>query len=274
MVDRSEAVSFHHVGLAVRRPTDLWPVMAGVLGGQYASSGVTGGYGWTQLRFANGFVLEGVHPEGDQGSEFLDRFLERSGVGPHHLTFHVEDLPGILDTLRSAGFDPIAEQFDNPAWQEASLHPDEAFGTVVQLVHNGAEPPPIPPQPEGFPEVEYDQPIAALGRVVHAVRDLKAALVLYRDLLGGHVVSSGSAIDGNHWVELGWGGPGRLRLLEGLHAEIATWIGDRPGRTRHLFFSFDEPEWVPGATKVAAGRWVVEPDEVLGTRLVISSSAH
>jgi catechol 2,3-dioxygenase-like lactoylglutathione lyase family enzyme len=110
--------------------------------------------------------------------------------------------------------------------------------------------------------------------VVHAVKDLQGALALYRDVLGGRVVSTGSAIDGNHWVELGWGGPGRLRLLEATHAEIADWVGDRPGRTRHLFFSFDEPEYVPGVRKVASGRWVVDPDEVLGTRLVIASSAR
>ena len=90
------------------------------------------------------------------------------------------------------------------------------------------------------------------------------------------VVSSGSAVDGNHWVELGWGGPGRLRLLEAAHAEIAELVGDRPGRLRHLFFDFDEPSHVPGARQVATGRgrWVVDADDVLGTRLVIASSAR
>lgn len=274
MVDRAESVQFHHVGLAVRRPTDLWPVMAGVLGGQYLSRGSEAGYGWTRLRFANGFILEGVHPEGGGRSEFLDRFLQRSGVGPHHLTFYVDDLPAMLQALRGSGYDPIAVDLDNPVWQEASLHPDQAHGTVVQLIHERGNPPEPLPEPEGFPDVEYDRPVAALGRVVHAVTDLQGALALFRDVLGGRVVSTGSAIDGNHWVELGWGGPGRLRLLEATHAEIAEWVGDRPGRTRHLFFSFDEPEYVPGVRKVASGRWVVDPDDVLGTRLVIASSAR
>lgn len=274
MVDRDELVRFDHVGLVVRRPTDLWPMMAAVLGGQYVDRGQADGYGWTQLRFANGFVLEGLHPEGEGHSEFLHRFLDRSGVGPHHLTYIVKDLRLLLDQLRAAGIHPVAEDYSRPEWQEASLHPHEAHGTVVQLVQV-AETDHVPaPPPEGFPDIGFDHPIASLGRVVHAVRDLQGALGLYRDLLGGRVVSSGSAIDGNHWVELGWGGPGRLRLLEATHAEIATWIGDRPGRTRHLFFSFDEPEYVPGAHKVASGRYVVEPDDVLGTRLVIASSAR
>jgi methylmalonyl-CoA/ethylmalonyl-CoA epimerase len=274
MVDQDEPVRFDHVGLVVRRPTDLWPVMAGVLGGQYVGRGAAEGYGWTQLRFANGFILEGVHPEGQHRSEFLERFLDRSGVGPHHLTFHVADLAGTLEHLRARGLHPLAVDLANPQWQEASLHPDEAHGTVVQLIQNGPVQPPTAPAPEGFPDIGFDHPIASLGRVVHAVRDLRGALTLYRDLLDGRVVSSGSAVDGNHWVELGWGGPGRLRLLEGVHADIRTWVGDRTGRTRHLFFSFDEPSYVPGAHRVAPGRWVVDADDVLGTRLVIASSAR
>ncbi len=275
MVDRDELVRFDHVAVAVRRETDLWPLLAGVLGGQYAGRGVADGYGWTQLRYANGFIIEGLYPDDGGGrSEFLERFLQRSGVGPHHLTFHVKDLQVMLRQLRDAGIHPIAEDFTGPYWYEASLHPDEAYGTVVQLLQNLPEVPEMDPQPEGFPDIGYDQPVASLGRVVHAVRDLEGALHLFRDLLGGRVVSTGSAIDGNHWVELGWGGPGRLRLLEAVHAELAEWLGDRPGRTRHLFFSFDEPEYVPGAHRVASGRWVLEADDVLGTRLVFASSAR
>jgi len=221
MVDRNELVRFDHVAIVVRRETDLWPMLAGVLGGQYAGRGTADGYGWTQLRYANGFIIEGLYPDGDGRSEFLERFLQRSGVGPHHLTFHVKDLHLMLRQLRDAGIHPIAEDFDNPYWLEASLHPDEAHGTVVQLLQSLPGSPPVEGPPEGFPDIAYDHPIASLGRVVHAVRDLEGALHLYRDLLGGRVVSTGSAIDGNHWVELGWGGPGRLRLLEAVQAELA-----------------------------------------------------
>ena len=274
-----QEISFENVALVVRNPTDLWPLMAGTLGGRYVSRGLGQGYGWTQLRFANGFVLEGIYPELDGGpdsprSDFVEKFLDRKGVGPHHLTFRVTDLPAMLDRLRAAGYHPKAESYDDPQWHEAFLGPGEAHGTVVQLVQVGPNPPAPASEPEGFPDLGFDHPIASLGRVVHAVRDLPAAIGLYRDVLGGRGLSTGAAVDGNHWAELGWGGPGRLRLLEGVHAEIAEWIGDQPGRTRHLFFSFDEPSYVPGAKKVASGRWVVDGDEVLGTRLVISSSAR
>lgn len=267
-------VDFHHIGLALRRPTDLWPVMAGSLGGRYVGRGIESGYGWTQLRFANGFVVEGLHPETSDGNDFLQRFLDRSGPGPHHLTFHVEDLDAAIGALTAAGYDPIVSDTSGHDWRQAVLHPARAHGIVVQVVHPGA-PPAVPPEePEGFPHGEYDQPVAALGRVVHAVEDLESAQRLYRDLLGGRILSTGSAVDGNHWVELGWGGPGRLRLLEGVHGDIAEWIGSRHGRLRHLFFSFDEPSYVPGAYQVAPGRWVVDAEEVLGTRFVLSPSAR
>jgi catechol 2,3-dioxygenase-like lactoylglutathione lyase family enzyme len=170
----------------------------------------------------------------------------------------------------------VAEDRSDPEWLEVVIHPRQATGIVVQLVQVGAQPPVPVDEPEGFPEMPFDHPVASLGRVVHAVADLPRALGLFRDVLGGRVVSSGAAIDGNHWIELGWGGPGRLRLLEAAHAEIADWVGDRPGRLRHLFFDFDEPSHVPGARKVSSGRgrWVVDADDVLGTRLVIASAAR
>ncbi|MGB3413053.1 MAG: hypothetical protein WBA45_17885 [Microthrixaceae bacterium] len=306
-------ITFHHVSLAVRHATDLWPILAGSLGGRYMGSGLGPGYGWTQLQFANGFRVEGLHPEtgterqhtetepvvSDEGGStststststssaesdlgsaptsksFVSEFIERSGVGPHHLTFKVTDISQVVGPLRDAGFKVVERQHIDPIkWSEAIIRSQDAHGTMVQLLDGIPAPLALEDPPEGFPESDYDRPIASLARVVHAVKDLPGALRLYRDILCGKVLSTGAAVDGNHWVELGWGGPGRLRLLEGVHADIAEFIGDRPGRTRHLFFNFDEPSYVPGATKVASGRWVVPKEEVLGTRLVLSSSAR
>lgn len=269
-----EGLRFDHVAIAVRRPTDPWRVFADVLGGTYLDRGLNPGFGWTQLRFANGFVVEGLNPEDVDRADFLARFLDRHGPGPHHLTFKVPDLDVALDAARAAGFDPLGEDRSDPDWHEAFLHPNQAHGIVVQLAQVGDGRQPPPPEPEGFPDLRYDQPVASLGRVVHAVADMSGALGLFRDVLGGRVMSSGSAVDGNHWVELGWDGPGRLRLLEGVHAEIAEWVGDRTGRLRHLFFNFDEPQLVPGAREVAENRWVLDADDVLGTRMVIASNAR
>jgi catechol 2,3-dioxygenase-like lactoylglutathione lyase family enzyme len=266
-------VVFDHVAIAVERITDPWPLLVDTLGGRYVDRGINAGFGWTQLRFANGFVVEGLHPERTDETDFLRRFLDRSGPGPHHLTFKVPDLDAALAGCRAAGMTPIGEDRSDPAWSEAFLHPNEAHGVLVQLAEVGDAALP-PPEPEGFPEFPYDQPVASLGRVVHAVTDLEAAVSLFRDVLGGRITSTGAAVDGNHWVELGWSGAGRLRLLEAAHAEIREWVGDRPGRVRHLFFSYDEPGSVPGARQVAPGRWTVGADTPLGTRLVLSSTAR
>lgn len=270
---KPDAVSFDHVAIAVRHMTDPWALFADALGGTYFDRGINTGFGWTQLRFAHGFVVEGLHPEPVDGDGFLRDFLSRHGPGPHHLTFKVPDLDVALARVRAAGLDAVDEDRSDPAWSEAFLRPTQAHGIVVQLAQVGPDPLPTPPEPEGFPEMTYDHPVASIGRVVHAVADLEGALTLFRDVLDGRVMSSGAAVDGNHWVELGWDGPGRLRLLEAAHAEIAEWVGDRTGRIRHLFFNFDEPATVPGARKVAENRWVVD-DDVLGTRLVLASNAR
>jgi len=269
-----DELRFERIALALHRPTDLWPLMAAALGGQYVGRGREVGYGWTQLRFANGFVVEGLNPERTVETDFLTRFLDRHGVGPHHLTFSVPDLDVAAERLRAAGIEPAASPQPATTWREVVVPPGDAFGTVVQLIERIDAPAAATERPEGFPDLDYDHPIASLGRVVHAVTDLDAALGFYRELLGGTVTSTGSAVDGNHWVELGWQGPGRLRLLEARHAEIAAWVGDRPGRIRHLFFSHDEPAHVPGARQVSPGRWVVDPDGLLGTRLVLASTTR
>ncbi len=268
--DRPGAVSFDHVAIAVEQITDPWPVLADALGGRYLDRGVSSGFGWTQLRFANGFVVEGIHPESGDG--FLRRFLDRSGPGAHHLTFTVDDLEATTAALRSAGRRVVGEDRHDPSWMEAFVHPSDAHGIVVQVAQTSVGVPVEQDPPEGFPLLPYDHPIAALGRVVHAVADLQAALELFRDLLGGRVTASGAAVDGNHWVELSWGGSGRLRLLEATQGDLAAWHRDRDGRLRHLYFSFDEPSTVPGAVEVAEGRWVVE--SACGIRLVVSSTAR
>lgn len=291
--------SFDHVALALHRMTDAWPTLVGALGGRYRSRGLVDGYSWLQIAFADGFAVETLHPEAPlaepaempdrtgstagftpgsgapyRRGEFVRRFLTRRGPGPHHLTFLVDDLDAAMGALATAGVRLGVVDRTQPAWQEALYSAEVAHGVVLQVVQREAPFAANPEPPEGFPELGYDHPVASLGRVVHAVADLDAALRLYGDALGGRVTSSGAAVDGNHWVELGWDGPGRLRLLEAAHAEIAEFVGDRPGRVRHLYFTFDDPSSVPGARQLAEGRWVVDADDELGVRLVVSSTVR
>ncbi|MCB1255860.1 MAG: VOC family protein [Microthrixaceae bacterium] len=278
--DQSLRVEFDHIGLAFPHPTDTWPLLAGALGGRFVASGRGPGYGWSQMAFANGFKIEGIHPEeSSDGSEhaFVQTFIDQHGAGPHHLTFSANDLELAMERLQAIGITPLSLDHDDEefAWSELLIGPVEGHGILVQVLGD-LDNDPLPPAdvPEGFPERDIDAPVASLSRVVHAVADLDGAVQLFRDGLGGHVVSSGCAVDGNHWVELAWLGGGRLRLLEGVNADIAAWIGHRRGRIRHLFFNFDEPEYIAGAEMVSQGRWVVDQNNVLGTRLVLSSTAR
>lgn len=288
--ERGFVACLDHVALALHRMTDGWPTLAEALGGRYRTRGLAEGYSWLQLGFANGFTLETLHPEElpsevpaasptgqqrpDHRGDFVRRFLDRTGAGPHHLTFTVDDLDAAMASLSRIGMEPGVVDRTDPAWQEALYSATTAHGVVLQVVRTDTTGSVPPDAPEGFPELGFDHPIAGFGRVVHAVADLEAAVELFRDGLGGAITSTGSAVDGNHWVELGWLGAGRLRLLEASHGEIAEWVGDRPGRIRHLYFTFDEPQSVPGARKVAEGRWVVDPDDALGVRLVVASAVR
>ncbi|MEI2699276.1 MAG: hypothetical protein V9E94_13405 [Microthrixaceae bacterium] len=249
---------FDHIGLALRRPDR--PLAAhGRRAGRPATTAAVAkaGYGWTQLRFANGFVVEGLQPRVPRGHR-LPRPLprRRSGPGPHHLTFHVGDLDaGHRRAAVRRRSSRSARTARDPGWLESrSSIPSRAPASWCSWSQAAEPPAEILDEPEGFPETSFDHPMASLGRVVHAVADLPAALVAVpRRCSAAGSCRSGAAVDGNHWVELGWGGPGRLRLLEAVHAEIAEWVGDRPGRLRHLFFDFDEPSHVPGAHQVASG---------------------
>ncbi len=289
--DRSErgfVARFDHVALALHRMTDAWPSLAEALGGRFVSHGQVPGYSWLQLRYASGFTVETLHPEqipdgvnpdmppnphrSAQGGEFVRRFLDRHGPGVHHITFVVDDLDAAMTSMAGAGLEPAAVERSDPEWQEVLYAPHQAHGVMLQLAQTDGSGLVAGDPPEGFPELGYDHPIAGFGRVVHAVVDLEGAVSLFRDALGGKITSTGAAVDGNHWVELGWEGPGRLRLLEAASDEMAEFVGGRAGRVRHLYFNFDDPALLPGARRVAEGRWVVDSDDSLGIRIVISSA--
>jgi methylmalonyl-CoA/ethylmalonyl-CoA epimerase len=237
-----------HVAVAAERWEDAWPRYAGELGGRWISGGEVPGFAAHQLRFDNGAKLEVIRPHLVEQNDFLRRFIDRNGVGPHHLTFKVPDLADAIARSEAAGYRPVNVNLDDPDWKEAFLYPKDAPGVVVQLAQSSTEW--SSPAPPGIPAPVHDS-TASLDRVVHAVASLDEGLALFADLLGGGEVDRGDT-----WVELGWASPGRLRLVEG-HDD---WIGDRRGRVHHVAFTCP---WLDG------GPVTVEPEENLGTRLVM-----
>jgi methylmalonyl-CoA/ethylmalonyl-CoA epimerase len=248
------SIDLDHVAVAVEHWHDGWPRYGGDLGGEWLAGGDAIGFSSCQLRYANGMKVELLQPHRPELNDFLRRFLDRNGPGPHHLTYKVHDIVSALEAAEVAGYRPVNVDLSDPFWKEAFLHPKDAPGVVVQLAQSGGDW--EAPVPDGFPSPRVEEP-ATLSHVAHAVASLDEGLRLFAGLLAGQEVAAGTdAATGARWVELGWKGPGRVRLVTPVDAgkgPVADWLGDRAGRVLHLAFSVEDPAGVPDAVPVGEG---------------------
>jgi methylmalonyl-CoA/ethylmalonyl-CoA epimerase len=264
-------IDLDHVALAVERHALAWPRYAGQLGAHWCSGGEGVGFAPAQVAFEGGMRVEILAPARVERNDFLRRFLDHNGPGPHHLTFKVADLRSALDELQAAGYRPVAVDLESdPHWLEAFLHPREAMGIVIQLAQ-ASGPPWQSPTPEGYP-APPPSGTATLVHVAHCVRDFGAALALFSGILGGTEVGRGREL-GARWIDLRWPGPGRIRLLEpdGPDSPLVAWTGDRAGRLHHLAFFCRQPSAVTGAGARMDGSWEVPPEANFGTRLLLAT---
>jgi len=74
-----------------------------------------------------------------RGAGFLSRFLERHGIGPHHITFTVPDLRAAVERVRAVGATVVGEDYEHPSWQEAFVAPDGIHGVVIQLAQSDTD---------------------------------------------------------------------------------------------------------------------------------------
>ena len=275
-------IDLDHVAVATEHRRDAWSRYRAELGGEWLGSGATVGFANNQLRYASGMNLEILRPHRVAENDFLRRFLDRSGPGPHHLTFKVADIHVAIDAVTAGGYPPVSVNVEFREWMEAFLHPTASHGIVVQVAESHDEDWERPPPPEHFPPRLPTRP-AALLRTTHAVASLSAASVLFEDVLLGEEVAQGMGSSDGHrvpegtgrWRELAWPGGGRLRLLEpDGPGPLADWIGDRTGRLHHIAFGVDDPALLDGATPADDGTWVVAPEDNLGTRLVLEARSR
>ncbi len=267
----SVATDLDHVALAAERHAEVWPRLIGDFGGRWVGAGDSPGFRFAQVAYDNGMRVEVLEPLRVEENDFLRRFLDRSGPGPHHLTFKVPNLVATLAALEAAGWSAVGVDLSDPRWQEAFLHPKASHGIVVQLASADDDEPDDDPPPPDLPVPAVERP-ATLARIVHLVADLDRATGLFRDLLRGTPTSEGDGETGDHrHLELAWPGPGRLRLVQPTaEGPLATWVGDRPGRLHHLEFAVDDPERVPDARPRGDGTYEVAPEHGAGTRLVVT----
>ena len=263
-------IDLDHVAVATERQAAAWPRYAGDLAGAWVSGGESIGFLAAQVSYANGMKVEVLEPHLVEQNDFLRRFLDASGPGPHHLTFKVADIHDALGAVAAAGLSPVGVDLSDPQWQEAFLHPKEARGVVVQLAQAGGSWESSPPADMPSPATATP---AVLDHVTHAVADLHDAAVLFRDLLGGRELADGE-LDGGCFLDLGWSGGGCIRLVaphagDDGSSPWTTWLDGRPGRVHHLAFTVADPAAVPDAVPTRDGSWVVPPERNLGVRLVL-----
>ncbi len=260
-----EGAGFDHVALAGESRAALGARYRDELGGRPLAEGPSAGFVWAQVAYANGAVVEMLEPERVEENDFLRRFLDRNGPGPHHMTFTVPRFETALREAAGGGYPPVAVDDSHPDWKEAFLHPKDAPGVVVQLAesHEEHHAPPAPARSGDCATFLY---------VAHAVRALDEGLRLFERLLGGARSGEGGG-PGHRWVELAWSGPGRLRLVEPTGpGALEDWLGGRVGRVHHLAFALGEPGAVAGAHPGRSCSWV-EPAANHGTRLLLVAEA-
>jgi methylmalonyl-CoA/ethylmalonyl-CoA epimerase len=251
-------VVLDHVAVATERQKQAWPRYAGDLAGRWLGGGWTLGFASAQVEYANGMKVEVLEPYEQEHNDFLRRFLDRNGPGPHHLTFKVKDIGAALEQAEAAGYSPVGVELRDPRWKEAFLHPKQACGVVIQLAQSAGDW--EGPRRRGLPAPRTAEP-ASLDHVAHAVPALDDGRRLFVDLLAGDEVDAG---DG--WVELAWRGGGRVRLLE---RPAGVDLDSLPGRVSHLAFTCEAPEEIPEAVAAGDGTFVVAAEQNLGTRLVL-----
>ena len=241
----ASSIDLDHVAIASEHVFDNFDRYRGDLGGEWVAGGLDPGFYWGQVGFANGMRLEMLEPANLDRDDFLRRFLDRNGHGPHHVTFKVPDIHAAIDAATAGGYPPVRVNLTTPEWQEAFLHPKASHGIVVQMAQTIEHEHPFQVE---LPPARIGQP-ASLDRIVHSVVDLESALGLFRDVLGGVPVDRAPDAADRH-VDLAWPGPGRIRLIEARSTALREWVGTRPGRLHHLAFTLADPAAVPGAVPV------------------------
>jgi len=198
-----------HLAIGTAALTDGWELFGGLLGGTWAYGGDSPGFWFGQLKFAAGPKIELLTPTSGPDAAFLERFLAAHGPGPHHLNFIVTDIEATLARIRALGIEPVGVNLTNPNWQEAFVHPRDAYGIVVQVAQQDGSPP-----ADGRPgDLPQPGPRTHLTEIEYGVGDLAGATRLFADVLDGQLEAAG-----DDTAELTWAGGKRLRLVreEGL----------------------------------------------------------
>lgn len=260
-----------HVALASRHSWEQVTRYCHELGGRWLSGPTIDdetGFYFCQVGFEGGTKLELLEPIPGTGSDFLRRFLDRNGPGPHHFTFKVADFDAAVNACAAAGYDLVGVDRSDPDWSEAFLHPKQSHGIVIQLAYESGK------RGDGWANDEELpptlRPTPSLDLVEHLVADLEAAVKLFAGPLTMEELERGSDPDGEYAL-LG-SGPWRLRLTQPANPTWRHWMGARPGRLLRLRLAVEEPGTISGSEPADDGGYEVTPERNLGTRLLLRAT--
>ncbi|MGB2940648.1 MAG: VOC family protein [Candidatus Dormiibacterota bacterium] len=211
-----------HLALGVQDMDEVAQKFSRDLGGREVARFREPSWDGLQLAFTGGIRLEVLQPLEDPKDDFLQRFLEHTGPGPHHVTFKIPDIEATLRELAAINIEPVKVDLSDSNWKEAFLHPKLGLGTVVQLAEVGG---PWAAEHEPAPLAPGEIAAAFLGAQVRG--DVDVARRIFGDLLEGDAREmSGGA------VAFSWDGGGTL---------LAQPAGDdRPGVVALVFRGADE----------------------------------
>jgi hypothetical protein len=246
------AIDLDHIGLGLDDVEPALRTAVGRLGATVLWGGVISGCRYVTTRVgdaARGMDLEFLEPRDDDDDPFLQRFLDRDGPGPHHLTFVVRDLDAVIARLGEAGLAPALVRRHDPRWHEAFYAGARMGGIVVQVAQATGR-----RTDAGFAQARRDEwrgpgttrrrgwhpgeegwwawpgprgPLTAyLVTVVMAIDDLDAACHVYGELLDGAILERTPAT-----AELEWPRGGRLRfeqVAEGTPGRVRLEIAEAP----------------------------------------------
>ncbi len=122
-----------HVSIAVRDLAEAKAFFIDVLGGKnlFEAPVPEQKFRWTTIELGTSCFIELIDPL--EKDSFVQKFLDRRGEGPHHITIQVDDLQKVHRRLEDKGIPSfgLAEPF--PGWKEMYVHPKHAFGTLLQF---------------------------------------------------------------------------------------------------------------------------------------------
>lgn len=235
-------ITFDHIALAVRNIDEELEKLRTKLGATIVSGDKVPGYRFAMLRVGDaesGMNVELLEPRMTEVDDFLERFLQRHGAGPHHITFLQPDIRASVNELERRGYQMMRTKLDFGPWQESFIHPAHGCGSVVQVAgstiptppmadlleaaHNGNRSPDVPYDERGEDQFWWAQnhpprptrSPAVLERVVVNIADLEIVRDVYIGVLGAEVIEEDAES-----IELAWGATGRIRFVRSHEARV------------------------------------------------------